>query len=167
MEQNKLLQNLPSFWPFFQFQQHLWTDLQKQKQTTTKNKHPKLKQNEEVEEGQQNYAAWLAFTCINIYYKHYVKGCSLKRVNKKASSSSVSGLSHCKGLQPMEGVTETEDPHRWALYEQALVFHLNIFGLIKNQFYVFFGIKKKYSPKDNTHSRSATITTRTVNHINL
>ena len=79
----------------------------------------------------------------------------------------LSGFSHCKGLQPTEGVRETEDPHRWALHEQALVSHLNIFGLIKNQFYVFFGIKKKNSPKDNTHSRSATITTRTVNHINL
>ena len=71
----------------------------------------------------------------------------------------------------MEEVRETENPHRWALYEQALVFYLNIFGLIKNQFYVFFGIKKN-SPKDNTHSsflmkRSATITTRTVKHINL
>ena len=55
------------------------------------------------------------------------------------------GFSHCKGLQPMEGVRETENPHRWALYEQALVFCLNIFGLIKNQFYVFFGIKKKFS----------------------
>ena len=58
MEQNKLLQNLPSFGPFFQFQQHLLTDLQKQKQTTTKKKKKKktLKQNEEVGEGQQNYA---------------------------------------------------------------------------------------------------------------
>ena len=39
--------------------------------------------------GTNNYTTWLVFTCINIYYKYYVKGCSLKRVNKKASSSSV------------------------------------------------------------------------------
>lgn len=67
----------------------------------------------------------------------------LKGSTKRQAALVLSVFSHCKGLQPTEGVRETEDPHRWALHEQALVSHLNIFGLIKNQFYVFFGIKKK------------------------
>lgn len=139
MEQNKLLQNLPNFWPFFQSHQHLWKDLQKQTQTNKQQKTPKTKRR-----------GWGGTNRIVLYDQYlpastFIMNITWKVTQLKGStqrpvcSGTIWVLTLHRFTSPQKG---QESPQDRLCMQQVFLFPLKIFGLFENQLCVFFGIKK-------------------------